>query len=94
MFDSQWNRLPFEIKSFKVNKTDIPKPQILPDMINVAEKLAEDFPHVRVDLYRLDNDQIKFGEMTFTPRSGNCKWIPPEADLWVGEMLHLPEKNL
>lgn len=69
-------------------------PQVLPDMINIAEKLAEGFSHVRVDLYRLDNDQIKFGEMTFSSESGACLWDPPETDLWVGEMLHLPEKIL
>ena len=94
IFDSQWKRLPFVIRPYKIIEDNIPMPQVLPDMINVAEKLAEGFSHVRVDLYRLDNDKIKFGEMTFTTSSGTTPWVPSEADLWVGEMFHLPEKNL
>ena len=33
-------------------------------MIEIAEKLSGDFPHVRVDLYNVKG-QIIFGELTF-----------------------------
>lgn len=94
LFDTQWNKLPFAIKPYKINKVYIPMPQVFPQMIQIAEKLAEGFTHVRVDLYLQDNNQIKFGEMTFSSRSGTCIWEPSEADLWVGEMFHLPARRL
>ena len=59
-------------------------------MIHVAEVLAEGFPHVRVDLYLLDDGTIKFGEMTFSTSSGAIRWNPPETDLMMGELLTLP----
>ena len=39
------------------------------EMITIAEKLAQPFAYVRVDLY-LVYGQIRFGEMTFAPRAG------------------------
>jgi hypothetical protein len=45
------------------------RPENYIEMIQVAEKLAEDFPHVRVDLYNVDG-RIVFGEMTFYSGSG------------------------
>ena len=93
MFDPEWNRLPFVIKPYKKNENDIPMPEKMPEMVRIAERLAEGFPHVRVDLYLLDDGEIKFGEMTFTSRSGNCKWDPPEADLWVGRMFSIHKKE-
>ena len=36
------------------------------EMISTAEKLAKPFPLVRVDLYERNN-QVLFGELTFTP---------------------------
>ena len=92
-YDTQWKKLPFYY-GYPQIQTEIPKPNKLLPMLEIAEKLAEGFPYVRVDLYELDNGEIKFGEMTFSPASGVSHWVPPEADLWVGEMFHLPEKNL
>ena len=36
----------------------------------IVEQLASDFKFVRVDLYSI-NGQVKFGETTFSPCSGN-----------------------
>lgn len=46
-----------------------PKPKRLEEMLRLAEQLAKPFPFVRVDLYVV-NDDIYFGEMTFTPAGG------------------------
>lgn len=67
-------------------------PDNLAEMIQLAEKLADGFPHVRVDFYRLDDGTIRFGEMTFTSASGVCKWDPPEADELMGKLFKLPFK--
>lgn len=91
LLDSNWNLLPFTTGSFPEIISLPDKPEQLSEMICISEVLSDGFPHVRVDLYLLDTGKIRFGEMTFTTSSGMLKWNPPEADLWVGEMLHLPD---
>ncbi|MBO7525401.1 MAG: hypothetical protein J6T42_01205, partial [Clostridia bacterium] len=61
------------------------------EMIPLAEKLAEGFPHIRVDLY-LVNDRIYFGEMTFFAGSGFTKFEPEKWDRIFGDWIVLPEK--
>jgi hypothetical protein len=36
------------------------------EMIKVGEKLSEDFPYARIDLYDVDG-KVVFGEITFYP---------------------------
>lgn len=50
------------------------KKNILDKLKPYAKELAQDFKFVRVDLYSIDG-QPKFGELTFTPCSGNIKLI-------------------
>lgn len=45
----------------------------------VAEKLADSFAHVRVDLYVVDDD-LWFGELTPYPNGGLVTFEPPEFD--------------
>ena len=88
-FDPEWNVAPFT--------NDHPRHEVLParpdqldEMIHVSETLAEGLPYVRVDLYLLDSGEVKFSELTFTSASGISRWDPPEADLMLGELYHLP----
>ena len=91
-YDLQWNKLPF-VYSHPQNLDEVPKPKNLELMINLAEKLAEGFPHVRTDFYVLNDGSIKFGEMTFTSASGTCKWNIPEQDEVYGDLIKLPPKS-
>ncbi len=91
LFDTDWKLLPFSTGNHPMFEQEIKPPAALAEMIEISEKLAEGFVHVRVDLYIDGNGEVKFGEMTFTPLSGAIDWDPPEADLYVGKMLHLPE---
>lgn len=91
-YDLQWNKLPF-VYSYPQNPDDIPKPMNLKLMKGLAEKLAEGFPHVRVDFYVLNDGSIKFGEMTFTSAGGTCKWNIPEQDRIYGDLIKLPRKS-
>lgn len=65
------------------------RPAHYEEMIEVCEKLAADFPLVRVDLY-LVNDRIYFGEMTFYSGGGFSTDRTWESDLKWGEELVLP----
>ena len=92
-YDRDWNLV---LNCSGIPGCSIEKPACLDRAIALAEKLAEPFPFVRVDLYSLD-DKIIFGEMTFTPASGlNNLWLgKPEGsdqdvDHLYGPLLKLP----
>lgn len=63
------------------------------EMLQIAENLATEFPHVRVDLYEYKG-QIKFGELTFYNASGYMKYEPDEFDYVIGEKFQLPLKYM
>jgi hypothetical protein len=89
-FDLHWNWLPFT-RYYPNCTRRIPKPAVFDEMIHVAEKLAEPFPFVRVDLYE-DDGKVLFGELTFYPGNGMERFDPVEWDFKVGELLQLPDK--
>ena len=91
-YDIQWNRLNYT-DTYPSFEYEIPKPQKLNEMIEISQKLSKGFSFVRVDLYILNNGDIKFGEMTFAPFSGLLKFNPPEQDRIFGEMIKLPKKS-
>lgn len=62
------------------------------EMTAIAETLAQDFPHVRVDLFLVNND-IYFGELTFFNASGYMTYEPDEFDFVLGEKFTLEEKS-
>lgn len=67
---------------------EIEIPQNIGKMIQLAEKLSEGIPFVRVDLYNV-NGTIRFGELTFYPASGLSKWTDKKWDEEIGDMLSL-----
>lgn len=68
------------------------KPDFLDEMIEMAEKLSEGIPYLRVDFYR-HNGVTYFGEMTFYTWAGFLVFSPDEWDEKLGDMLVLPEKR-
>lgn len=88
-YDMNWNRV--QDRKCEDMSISIPKPKKLNEMIAIAAKLSAPFPQVRIDLYYVD-EQIIFGEMTFTT-SGNILFNYTEQTIkkW-GEELVLPEK--
>lgn len=62
------------------------KPAHLAQMLDIVEKLAEDFKYVRVDLYYA-NQKIYFGELTFTHENGLAKFFPEKYDAYFGSKL-------
>lgn len=91
-FDRKWKLQPF-VNNHPQIDFQVPKPENLDELIAMAEKLAIGFPFVRVDFYRLNNGEFKFGEMTFSPTSGTQDWRPASANRMLGELLILPEKR-
>lgn len=90
-FDMNWNKMPFE-RHYPSSKQKIKKPKKFELMVELAEKLSNDIPFVRVDFYEL-NDIVYFGELTFYPGSGWEEFNPEEWDLKLGNMLELPKEK-
>lgn len=87
LYDKDWNFL--DIEWVYKNGSPVEKPVCYEEMKTVSKALAQDFSHVRVDLYTLKNE-IYFGEMTFHSESGFGPFKPQEWDLKFGKMLILP----
>lgn len=87
-FDREWKKQDF-ISNYVIIDEEIKKPDNLDKLIEIAEILAKDFQFVRVDLYILDNGDIKFGEMTFTPGSGVLNWQPKSQNMEIGKILNI-----
>lgn len=68
------------------------KPLSFEKMKEMAEKLSQNIPHLRVDFYEA-NGKIYFGELTFTSGSGFTPFEPEEWDLKFGQWLKLPSKK-
>lgn len=91
-YDREWNYLPFYAYYKNTNKV-VPKPDFMDRMIEIAEKLAEGIPYLRVDFYYA-NDRIIVGEMTFFTWGGYIVFTPEEWDKILGDRLILPPKYI
>lgn len=83
IYDREWNYINITTDHETYGDT-IEKPAMLEKMIEIAEKLSEDFPMVRVDLY-LVQSKIYFGELTFYPWSGYVQFTPDSFDFELGK---------
>ena len=91
-YDTEWNRLNYT-DTYPAFNYEIPKPKKLKEMVEISQKLSKGFALVRVDLYVLNNGDIKFGEMTFTPTSGTIVFSPLNQNKIFGDMIKLPPKS-
>lgn len=65
-----------------------PRPEGLSEMLKLAEKLAEPFQFVRVDLYYHEKC-IYFGELTFFPGGGTEPFNNIESEMEFGKLIEL-----
>ena len=82
-----WNRDLQFLQGVESDHPTFDVPPILPfninEMISIVEKLSEDFPFARIDLYNIQGEII-FGEITFYPWSGYVKYVPDSFDFELG----------
>lgn len=87
-YDRNWNSLNMRWPEEYDANILTPKPDLLEDLIILAETLAKDFIFVRVDFY-VNDGCIYFGELTFHPTSGYGKFFPKSLDFEYGEKLSI-----
>ena len=81
--DTDFNVLPYYRKDERKMPDAPQKPTHFGEMLDIARKLSEGFPHVRVDLYNIEG-KIIFGELTFYDGSGYFHYEPDDFDFIVG----------
>lgn len=88
-YDQKWNLLPFNVRGKNTDPLfKLPKPACMDEMFEIAGKLSEGIPFLRVDLYCI-NERPYFGETTFYPASGFDPNILPETELLFGNKINL-----
>jgi hypothetical protein len=97
IFNKDWELLPFSWGSKwkeKSSSESVPAiPSNLEQMIIIAEKIAQYYLYVRVDLYSLNN-RIYVGEITHTHGGGFDRIYPKEWDFQLGEKLKIGKELL
>lgn len=88
LYDTDWNLLDLEFQYESDKKVNIPKPEMLDEMLACAEKIAKGFPFLRTDFY-IAGGVVYFGEITFYPESGFGKFRPEKYDLYYGKKMKL-----
>lgn len=77
VYDRDFRLLPVRVSRPVIDDRTIEPPAVLPEMIEMAERLSSPFPFCRVDLFVVEG-RIVFGEMTFF-HAGGCSTIEPET---------------
>lgn len=92
--DLDWNPHPeFSVFTSEYRKGRIlPKPDNLDEMLDLAEKLSNGFPQLRVDLYNI-NGKIYFGELTFTSQGGMMDFYTKDFLTELGKDIKLPNSK-
>lgn len=88
LYDLDWNYLDLEIQYPTNSLKVINKPNNLCEMLDIASSLSRKLPHVRVDMYVINN-KVYFGELTFYHGSGTEKITPKKWDYKLGDMINL-----
>ena len=88
-YDDKFEYMPFTY-GHKNNANPHPEmPKNLDKMLELARKLAEPFPFVRVDFYEV-GDRVYLGEMTFYSGGGMLPFEPIEWDRKLGDLIEMP----
>ena len=88
-YDMQFHHMNI-VQHYPNSEYSIEKPEHFEKMIELAKKLSEGFPHVRVDFYEA-NGRVYFGEMTFYHFGAIVPFETKEWDKKIGDWIKLPE---
>lgn len=92
-FDKCWNLLPLNKRGLETPLDfKLPCPPVIDKMFEIAGRLSEGIPYLRVDLYYINN-LIYFGETTFFPQNGFDANLLPLTEKVFGERIDLSSVN-
>jgi len=94
-FLEDWSPAPFKLKRKGVEDITSPdilaKPALYDELIRSAKKLAKSFCYARVDFY-IYEEQLYFGEITFSHAAGNMVIEPEVWNLELGKRFSWPDR--
>lgn len=90
LYTTDWNYVEASIKYPTDPNHQIAKPTPLNEMLDVARKLSQGMPHLRVDLYCVE-DKVYFGELTLCHGTGMETFSPESLGIEMGKWLKLPQ---
>ena len=90
-YDADFHHLDL-VQEHPMSGKDFPRPQHFDEMKELASKLSQGIPQVRVDFYNINGD-IYFGEMTFFHHGGVVPFHPEDWDYIFGSWIQLPDRS-
>lgn len=90
-FDEQWNLLDLR-QNYPNSKIPLQRPETLEQMLDLARRMSEGHPFLRVDFYEIEG-KVYFSEYTFFSDAGMAIFTPEEWDTKLGEWITLPRKT-
>ncbi len=88
LYSPDWKKLP--IVHERPLGPEMPRPQKLSQMLEIARVLGRGFGFIRVDLYEVDG-RVYFGELTLTPAAGFTRFNPASYDGYLGSKWEWPD---
>ena len=91
IYDLEWKRHDESsvfTSHYKRAKSDLPKPNSLNEMLEIASRLSEGYPQMRVDLYEVANKPY-FGELTLTSAGGFMNFYTQDFLNEMGDLVNL-----
>src|SRR5690625_7271649 len=92
LYDIKFNKLNIRRPGFTQPKGLMETPENYEQMDELAKKLSEKEPHVRIDFYNI-NGEIKLGEYTLFQGGGMMPFYPEKWDYELGSYIKLHKKN-
>ena len=89
-YDLDWNKLDVQYGEHKVG--DAPKPAHFEEMKEIAQKLSQGIPFIRVDFFDTD-DRLYMAELTFYPGGGMTPYYPISFNQKLGDLFILPNRS-
>lgn len=87
-FDMNFNKLKVSQQSYPNSDYHINKPEMFNEMIEICKVLSQGIPHVRIDLYEVNN-KVYFGEYTFFHHGGMVPFNPEKTDRDLGDLINI-----
>ena len=86
LYSTEWNLLSFSYL-YDRDPTPHPKPLNLQKALEIAVNISKNFKLCRIDMYLLNDNTIKVGEVTFFPENCGGRFKSFEEDLEVGKLI-------
>jgi len=86
LYDTAWNLLPVDLGHEVVCRD---RPKNLEAIVEAAERVADGLSFARIDLYSDGIEDIRFGEVTFTPGNARSRLSDSNFAARIGELIEV-----